>query len=144
VRIATEAAHLKIPIARIQRIADCRGWLRGTLQPQHAFVPSLAREPIGVLAGSPRLLRCGTDRTAVDRLSRLRAPSAKMGPQGRQGQAARPCGPTTEKADCKIGPDISAAVAASLADEPRVNIGHLQLVREICYLGRYLASVTAL
>src|SRR5215831_16010581 len=48
VRIATEAAHLKIPIVRIQRIADRWRWLRRDLA-----APACVYSKLGRRAGRP-------------------------------------------------------------------------------------------
>jgi hypothetical protein len=84
--VATEATDFEIAIARVQRVADRRRRLCGALQAYHTLVPSLAREPVGLLAGSPRLLRCGTDRTAVDRFPRLRAHSQRWAHRAASGK----------------------------------------------------------
>jgi hypothetical protein len=94
----------EIEVPCIERVADRRRRLRGTLEPEHAFIPSLAREPIGLLAGSPRLLRCGADRSAVDRFPRLRAHFTKMGCAQDSLQAATCWGLAAKTAEWRSGP----------------------------------------
>lgn len=49
-RVAAEAADLKISAPGIQGIADGGGRLRRTLVAEHAVIPSLDGEPVGDLA----------------------------------------------------------------------------------------------
>jgi len=53
-------------------------WLRRTLKTEHALVPRLDGEPVGVLAGLGGPLRRRADRRAIDALSRLRAHSPNI------------------------------------------------------------------
>jgi nitroreductase len=69
-------------------LAVCRADNAVHSRPEYVAGPLSAEPTVSLLAGSPRLLRCGTDRTPVDRFPRLRAHFAKMGPQGRQRQSA--------------------------------------------------------
>ena len=62
------------------------------LKAEHPLVPSLAGEPVGVLACFRRPLRRCPDRCAVDRLSRLRAHGVRMRQATRDRQAATDCG----------------------------------------------------
>jgi len=50
VRIATEAPYFEIEVSRVQRVPQCRRWLRRSLEAEHAFAPCVAGEPIGLLA----------------------------------------------------------------------------------------------
>src|SRR6516165_9223698 len=95
-----QRTSIEIEVPRIERFADRGRRLCGPLQPEHAFIPSLTREPVGLLAGSPRLLRCGAVRTAVD-CFRYFVPISQRRADGVIN--ARLCGPTAEKADCKSG-----------------------------------------
>ena len=48
--VAPEAADLKIGVARIERVAEGRRGLRGTLKGEHALRPGFAGELVGFLA----------------------------------------------------------------------------------------------
>jgi hypothetical protein len=50
-RVAAEAPHFEIEVARVQRVTQCRRWLRRPTEAEHALVPRFTREPIGLLAG---------------------------------------------------------------------------------------------
>ena len=54
--ITTETADLKIGVARIQRVAESRRGLRGTLEGEHALGPRLAGELVGFPARLSRVL----------------------------------------------------------------------------------------
>jgi hypothetical protein len=61
-RVAARAADLKISTPGIQGIADGRRRLGRTLKTEHALVPRLDSEPVGLLARFRRpLCRCPTD-----------------------------------------------------------------------------------
>src|SRR5262245_59371726 len=47
VRLAAEAAHFKISVSRIARIAERRGRLRRAAQAQHPLVPGITGETVG-------------------------------------------------------------------------------------------------
>jgi len=71
VGVAAQAFHFEIAVPGIEGAAQRGRWLRRTLKAEHALVPRLAGEPVGVLAclGGP-LCRC-PDRCAVNGLARL-------------------------------------------------------------------------
>ena len=50
VRVAAEAANLKISVPRIECVTEGRRRLRRTLVAEHTHVPGLARELVGFLA----------------------------------------------------------------------------------------------
>jgi hypothetical protein len=50
VRVAAKAFDFEIAVARIERVAQRRRWLRRTLKPEHALIPRLDGEPVGFLA----------------------------------------------------------------------------------------------
>src|SRR4051794_40963710 len=52
VRVTAETADLKVCVAGVQRVSECRGWLGGPLIPEHALIPGHTSELIGLL---PRL-----------------------------------------------------------------------------------------
>jgi len=69
VRVAAEAPHFEMEVTSIQRVAQCRRWLRRPTEAEHALVPYFAREPIGLLAGFLGT-RCGrTNWCAVNRMA---------------------------------------------------------------------------
>jgi hypothetical protein len=72
-RVEAEAPHFEIEVARVQRVTQCRRWLRGSPEAEHALVPSFAREPIGLLAGLLIWLR------AVVRADDARSPLGGFG-----------------------------------------------------------------
>jgi len=76
--IASEAANLKIAVARVQRIAEGGRWLRRPLKGQHAHVPSLAGEAIGFETSFFCHLRLMADSGSMERLARLRSHVRKM------------------------------------------------------------------
>jgi hypothetical protein len=83
-RIAAEAANLQVAVPGIQGIAEHRRWLRRSLIAEHAFVPSLAGEPVRLFARFLGSLRCHTDRDAVEVFARFGGHSVfKRGRQGR-------------------------------------------------------------
>src|SRR5438128_1020640 len=43
VRVAAEAADCKIAVSGIECVAQCRRWLRRTLEAEHALVPRIRR-----------------------------------------------------------------------------------------------------
>jgi hypothetical protein len=56
-------------IARVERVTQCGRWLRRPLKAEHALVPRLDREPVGLLARFRRPLCRRLDRRAVDALA---------------------------------------------------------------------------
>jgi hypothetical protein len=68
-RVAAKALHFEIAIPGIEGIAQCRQWLRWTLEAEHPLILRLAGEPIGDLPGFRRPLCRGPHRSAVDRLA---------------------------------------------------------------------------
>ena len=86
--VAAKALHFEIAIPGIERVAERRRWLRRTLKAEHALVPRLDGELVGVLAGFGRALRRRPNRCAVDRLARFGAHAREDAP-GRAGQASR-------------------------------------------------------
>ena len=68
-RVAAKAFHFEIAEPGIERIAERGRWLRRSLKAEHALVPRLDGEPVGLLACFRRpLCRC-PDRRAVDGLA---------------------------------------------------------------------------
>ena len=65
-RVAAEAANFEIAVAGIERVAECRRWLRGAMQSKHALVPGLASELVRFLAG--RRARCSEARTELPKI----------------------------------------------------------------------------
>lgn len=62
VGVAAEAADFKVAVARVQRVAERRGWLRRPPVADHPLVPSYAGEPISFparLFGALRRRGCG-------------------------------------------------------------------------------------
>ena len=51
VRVAAKAFHFEIVVTGIDRVAQCRRWLRRALEAEHAFIPRLYSEPVGGFAG---------------------------------------------------------------------------------------------
>jgi hypothetical protein len=80
-RVAAKAFHFKIAKPGVERIAQRRRWLRRSLIAEHALVPRLDGELVGLLAGFRRPLRRRPDRRAVDRLSRLGAHAREDAPR---------------------------------------------------------------
>ena len=56
-RVATQAFHLEVAIAGVQRVADGRRWRRRPSEAEHARVPSLARQAVGILSSRRCLFR---------------------------------------------------------------------------------------
>jgi hypothetical protein len=118
----------------IERIGDRRRRLRWTLQAEHALVPSLAREPIGLLAGSPRLLRLQRGPNSRRSFPATSCPFRKDGPTGPPTASRWPCGLTTEKADCELaGMDRIATGMKLLANHglPRRKAGRFRHTRKM-------------
>ena len=69
VGVAAKATDFEIAVPGVERIAQRRRWLRRTLKAEHALVPRLDGEPVGLLASFHRALRRCPDRSAVDGLS---------------------------------------------------------------------------
>ena len=88
VRVAAEAANLKIKVSGIQRIAQSWRWLGGSPVPEHTLVPSHAGEPVRLLSRVLRSFRGGPNRTAVDGFARLGAHRRTMRPAAARSQAA--------------------------------------------------------
>jgi hypothetical protein len=66
VRVAPKTPHLEIAVSGIQRIAQSRRGLRRTLEGEHPFIPGVAGEAIGFLAGRrSALLCCPNGRTTM-------------------------------------------------------------------------------
>jgi hypothetical protein len=72
-RVAPEAPHLKVHVARVQCVIQCRRRLRRPLVAEHAEIPRLTREPVGNLAGFLGTLGRHLDCDAVEALAGLRA-----------------------------------------------------------------------
>jgi hypothetical protein len=87
-RVAAQAADFEIAIARIECVTERGRWLRRSLKPEHALVPRLDREPVGLLARCRRPVCRRPDRRAVDRLAGLGAHAREDGP-GHDRQASR-------------------------------------------------------
>jgi hypothetical protein len=51
-RVAAKALHFEIEVTGVERIAERRGRLRGSLEAKHAFIPRFAGEPIASLRAS--------------------------------------------------------------------------------------------
>src|ERR1700682_3270099 len=68
-RVAAKTFHFEIAKPGVDRVAHRRRWLRRTLKAEHAFVPRLNREPVGVLARLRRPLCRRPDRRAVNALA---------------------------------------------------------------------------
>jgi hypothetical protein len=50
-RVATETPHFKVQVAGVQRVTQGRRRLRRSLVAEHAIIPRLTRQPVGLLAG---------------------------------------------------------------------------------------------
>jgi hypothetical protein len=87
-RIAAEAADLKIEISGIKSIAQSGGGLCWPLVSEHTLIPRYASETVGFLPSLGRALRRMPDRTAVDALARLGAHPTRMRQRGVDRQAA--------------------------------------------------------
>src|ERR1700736_3555843 len=47
--VAAEAFHFEIEVTGVERVAERRGWLRGSLKAEHAFIPRFAGGPFRFL-----------------------------------------------------------------------------------------------
>src|ERR1700730_9258055 len=61
-RVAAKATDFEIAVPGVERVAQCRGWLRRTLKAEDALVPRLTGEPVGFLTGLRRPLCRRPDR----------------------------------------------------------------------------------
>src|SRR6185312_12043373 len=68
-RVAAKAFHFEIAKPGVDRVAQRRRWLRRRLKAEHALVPRLAGEPVGLLPGFGRALCRRADRSAVNGLA---------------------------------------------------------------------------
>ena len=68
-RVAAKAFHFEIAEPGIDRVAERGRWLRRTLKAEHARVPRLDGEPVGLLARFGGALCRRPNRCAVDRLA---------------------------------------------------------------------------
>jgi len=91
VGIAAKAADLKVAIASVQGVANCRGRLRRSLVAEHPEVPGLASQHIGSPASLPRAFGRGADRAAVNALSGFGGHGADVAARLLYEQAARCC-----------------------------------------------------
>ena len=66
VRVATETADLKIEISGVEGVAKRRGRLGRSFVSKHALIPSLAGQPVSVLARFLCALGGSPDRRAVN------------------------------------------------------------------------------
>jgi len=55
-RVAAETLHLEVTVSCVQRVAESWRGLGRALEAQHARIPGLAGQAIGILAGVPRAL----------------------------------------------------------------------------------------
>ncbi len=88
VRVAAKAFHFEIAEPGVDRVTQRRRRLRRSLKAEHALIPCLDREPIGLLARFRRPLCRRPNRRAVDCLSRFASHAGEDAP-GRAGQASR-------------------------------------------------------
>src|SRR5258705_12123078 len=69
--LTTQAFHFEIAKPRVDRISQCGRRLCWTVKAEHALVPRLAGELVGLFARFRRALRRRPDRTAVNAFARL-------------------------------------------------------------------------
>jgi hypothetical protein len=84
VRVAPEAADLKVKIARVQSVAEAGRGLSGSFESEHALVPGDTRQPVSFLPSLGRALRRMPNRTPVNALSRFGAHQDKNAPAWRR------------------------------------------------------------
>src|SRR5262245_6140278 len=85
--LAAEAAHLQKDVSGIERIPQRWRRLRGPPKPQHALIPRLASELVGLLPGRGRALLRNADRAAVHSIARFGAHArAECAPRGMSGK----------------------------------------------------------
>jgi hypothetical protein len=87
-RVAAEAADLKIEISSVQGVAEAGRGLSRSFESEHALVPGDTRQPVSFLPSLSRALRRMPDRTSVNALARLSAHLARMRQPGFNRQAA--------------------------------------------------------
>jgi hypothetical protein len=66
---AAEALDFKVPVAGVERISQRRRWLGRPLESEHALVPGLAGELVGIPPRLGGLLSSCAHGGAIDRLS---------------------------------------------------------------------------
>jgi hypothetical protein len=88
VRVAAEAADLKIEVSGIQSVAEARRGLSRSFESEHALIPGDTRQTVSVLPSLGRALRRMPNRTAVDALARFGAHLPTMRQRGSDRQAA--------------------------------------------------------
>ena len=88
VRIAAEAADLKVVVARIERVAEGRRGLRRSLEREHALVPGVAGELVGFPTRFRRALGRYADRCAVKPVAGFGAHGGENVPAEQAPQAA--------------------------------------------------------
>lgn len=71
VSVAAMAPNLKVAVAGVQGVAKRRGRLRRPLEGEHALVPSLAGQPVRLLARVPSALSSRANGRPTDGLSRF-------------------------------------------------------------------------
>jgi hypothetical protein len=67
----TKTPHFKVRVTRVQHVTQSRRRLRRSLVPEHAVIPRLTRQPVGLLAGRLGTLGGHADRGAVNALARF-------------------------------------------------------------------------
>jgi hypothetical protein len=91
VRVAAEAADLKVDVAGIEGVTERRRGLRRSFEGEHALGPSLAGQLVGLPARLSRPLVRYADRGAIKPIAGFGAMPVRMR-SGRGPQAVRTCG----------------------------------------------------
>jgi hypothetical protein len=89
VRVTAETSHFQIKVTSVQRVTQCRRWLRRSPEAEHAFVPCFTCQPIGFLAGLLGALCRRANGCTVDRPGE---PGAHPAWIAREGSNRRPLG----------------------------------------------------
>jgi hypothetical protein len=84
VRVAAEAADLKIEISCVQSVGEARRGLSRSFESEHALVPGDTCQTVSFLPSLGRALRRLPDRTAVTALARFGAHQGKNAPAWRR------------------------------------------------------------
>jgi hypothetical protein len=92
VRVAAKAFDFEIAVTGVESVAERGRWLRRSLKAQHALVPRLDGETVGLLARFGGALCRSPDGCAVDGLALLSAHSERMRRASWDRQAATDCG----------------------------------------------------
>lgn len=103
-RVAAKAFDLEVTVAGVQRVSDGRRWLRRPAEAEHARVPGLAGQSVGVFPRRGRLLRLRSHRRAEEIFAGFGRHRPGYKPQtGAARKLSIGCGPEQQSATARRG-----------------------------------------